>query len=84
MANNKKLAGAVMSHEQQILEKTRMITQMRLDGANEDEVFEKAQAKDLFQYLTERIVPMDLASSGSPVFHQGGDVVTAARKELWV
>lgn len=84
MANNKKLAGAVMSREQQILEKTRMITQMRLDGANEDEVFEKAQVKDLFQYLTERIVPMDLASSGSLVFHQGGDVVAAARKELGV
>lgn len=84
MAKNKKLAGAVMSREQQILEKTRMITQMLLDGANEDEVFEKAQANDLFQYLTERIVPMDLASSGSPDFHQGGDVVAAARKELGI
>lgn len=71
-----------MSREQQILEKTRMVTQMRLDGANEEEVFEKAQAKDLFQCLIKRMVPMDLASSGSPDFHRSGDVVAAARKEL--
>lgn len=55
---------------------------MRLDEANEDKVFEKAQAEKLFQYLAERIVPMDLASSGSLNFHQGGDVVAAARKEV--
>ena len=73
-----------MSREQQLLEETGIVSQMRLGGASEDEVFDEAQAKDLFQYLTERIVPMDLARSVSPDFHQDGNVVATVRKALGI
>lgn len=56
MTRNKKLAGGVMTREQWLLKETRIVARMRLDGASEDEVADKAQAENLFQYPTERML----------------------------
>ncbi|MEG1246341.1 DUF1819 family protein [Gordonibacter sp.] len=56
MAKNKKLAGGVMTREQWLLKETRIVARMRLDGASEDEVIEKTQTENLFQYPTERML----------------------------
>lgn len=47
MANSKKLASEVMPRKQQILEKAKTVTQIRLGGESEDGVLENVQAKDL-------------------------------------
>ncbi len=82
MANSKKLASEVMPRKQEVLEKARTVTQMRLGGEGEDGVLENVQARDLFQYLTEHTAPMDPASRVMSDFHHGGDIIAAARKEL--
>jgi hypothetical protein len=56
MAKNKKLSGGVMTREQWLLKETRIVARMRLDGASEKEVIEKAQTENLFQYPTERML----------------------------
>ena len=82
MANSKKLASEVMPRKQQVLEKAKTVTQIRLGGESEDGVLENVQAKDLFQYLTEHTAPMGPASRVISDFHQGSDIIATARKEL--
>ena len=84
MANSKKLASEVMPRKQQVLEKAKTVTQIRLGGESEDGVLENVQAQDLFQYLTEHTAPMDPASRVSSDFHQGSDIIATARKELGI
>lgn len=52
----RKLAGGVMTREQWLLKETRIVARMRLDGASEEEVVERAQAENIFQYPTERML----------------------------
>jgi hypothetical protein len=45
-----------MTREQWLLKETRIVARLQLEGASEEEIIEKAQSENLFQYPTERML----------------------------